>query len=78
MSVPLSYYNLDDNILVQKICFFIFYLILLEWCIYYMFVGLDFSRIPVIGKNQSQVIGSVIFNYAFVVTIPSWVNEKKN
>lgn len=26
---------------------------------------------------QSQVIGISIFAYAYVVTIPSWVNEKK-
>lgn len=25
-----------------------------------------------------QVLGSVIFNFAFVVTVPSWVNEKAN
>jgi len=30
-----------------------------------------------IGKDMSGVLGTVIFNYAFVITVPSWVNEKK-
>jgi len=28
------------------------------------------------AANQSQVLGTIIFNYAFVTSIPSWVNEK--
>ena len=27
--------------------------------------------------GQAQVIGVAAFTYAYVVTIPSWVNEKK-
>jgi hypothetical protein len=23
-----------------------------------------------------QVLGTIVFNYAFVITVPSWVNEK--
>jgi len=30
----------------------------------------------VFGSDQSQVLGNIIFNYAFVTTVPSWVNEK--
>lgn len=33
--------------------------------------------VPMITKNQSQVVGTIVFNYAFVTSVPSWVNEKK-
>ena len=29
-------------------------------------------------NGQTQVIGVATFTYAYVVTIPSWVNEKKH
>lgn len=51
-------------------------LIFLEWFVNFFLVGLDFSRVPIFGSNQSQVLGTIIFNYAFVITVPSWVNEK--
>lgn len=28
------------------------------------------------GRNQAGILGTLVFNYAFVVTVPSWVNEK--
>ena len=40
--------------------------------------GLDPSRTPWMGENQAEVIGVVIFAYTYVVTIPSWCNEKKD
>jgi len=38
-----------------------------------------FESTPMFGglTSQSQVIGVAVFAYAYVVTIPSWVNEKK-
>ena len=69
--------------------------IIAEWMVQFFVVGLDFSRVPVVGshrsiffffppfskinqlgKNQAGVLGTLVFNYAFVVTVPSWVNEK--
>lgn len=48
-----------------------------EWVVQFFANGLVFERVPFVGDNQSQVLGTIIFNYAFVVTVPSWVNEKK-
>jgi hypothetical protein len=31
---------------------------------------------PAIGQDLSQVVGSVMFNYAFVMVIPSWINSR--
>lgn len=78
MAVPLGYVNLDDNIIVQKIAFILFLLIMLEWIVWFIYRGpLDYSNVPVVGGDLSTVLGTVIFNYAYVTTIPSWVNEKK-
>jgi Transmembrane amino acid transporter protein len=78
MAVPLGYVNLDDNIIVQKIACLLFLVIMLEWIVWFLYRGpLDFTNVPVVGDNLSTVLGTVIFNYAYVTTIPSWVNEKK-
>ncbi|CAG8766920.1 10610_t:CDS:2, partial [Racocetra persica] len=37
--------------------------------------GLTPSYIPNFGDDMSQVVGTVLFNYAFIVTVPSWVND---
>lgn len=50
--------------------------IFIEWFVNFFIIGLDFSRVPAVTTNLSAVLGTVIFNYAFVITVPSWVNEK--
>jgi len=52
-------------------------LIFIEWFVNFFIIGLDFSRVQAFSPNQTQVLGTVVFNYAFVITVPSWVNEKK-
>lgn len=34
-------------------------------------------RVPAFGSDWSSCLGVVIFNFNFAVTLPSWVNEKK-
>lgn len=48
-----------------------------EFCIHYVLNGLHFDAVPWFGTDYSTVVGAVIFNMAFVVTVPSWLNEKK-
>ena len=78
VALPLGYWNLDDNIWVQNFAFCGLCFIVSEWCIQALVHGIDFeaNNVPAVGSDQSQ-IGTVLFNYAFVTTIPSWVNEKK-
>jgi len=76
LTIPMGYFNLDDNIIVQVLAFFGLLIIFVVWFIEFLVVGLDFDRVPVAGPDQTQVLGTIIFNYAFVITIPSWVNEK--
>ena len=51
-------------------------IVLCVWTVDCFFVGLDFSRIPIITPHQGQLLGIIIFNFAFVTSVPSWVNEK--
>lgn len=37
--------------------------------------GLNFSNVPAVGNDPSQVVGIVLFNFAFITTIPSIVNS---
>lgn len=39
--------------------------------------GLVVERVPAFGDSYMDMLGSVIFNYCFIVTVPSWLNEKK-
>lgn len=78
MAVPLGYVNLDDNIGVQKGAFIILVVICIEWFVWFLYrAPLDYGNVPAVGHDMSQVLGTVVFNYAYVTTIPSWVNEKK-
>ena len=76
--IPLGLINLDDNIKVQKGAFFSLCVILLIW------VGLlssnspDGGRVPVVGSTLSSVLGVSLFNFAFLSSVPSWVNEKRD
>eukprot|EP01064_Diplonema_japonicum_P025496 TRINITY_DN3691_c0_g2_i1.p1 TRINITY_DN3691_c0_g2~~TRINITY_DN3691_c0_g2_i1.p1 ORF type:complete len:599 (+),score=109.43 TRINITY_DN3691_c0_g2_i1:76-1797(+) len=81
VAVPLGFWNLDDNIIVQKVAFVGAITIIGEWCIQAIVKGLDFNKdpgsVPVAGTDMSTLFGSVLFNYAFVTTVPSWCNEKQ-
>ena len=68
--------NLDENILAQKISFIALLILTLEFIFCFFVNGLDASRVPVWGEDSSNCLGVIIFNFAFCVTVPSWINEK--
>ncbi|ELR19214.1 uncharacterized protein ACA1_263840 [Acanthamoeba castellanii str. Neff] len=77
-TLPMAYFNLDDNIWVQiGACIIMMAIVLGVWMVDFFMVGLNLDKLDVIGDNQSQLLGTVIFNFAFVTSIPSWANEKK-
>jgi hypothetical protein len=77
-TLPMAYFNLDDNVWVQIGAAGIMITIVLGvWMVDFFMVGLNLDQLDVIGSNQSQLLGTVIFNFAFVTSIPSWANEKK-
>ncbi|CAG8519533.1 4830_t:CDS:2 [Acaulospora colombiana] len=75
MVMPLSIFSLSDNIKVQIASLFGLVFIFCGWLVTFFKQGLKTSYVPLIGENMSDVIGTVIFNYAFITTVPSWVND---
>eukprot|EP00045_Choanoeca_perplexa_P005989 m.50187 g.50187 ORF g.50187 m.50187 type:complete len:387 (-) comp13400_c0_seq1:487-1647(-) len=86
LTLPMGYFNLDDNMVIQVIAFVITFLCWLVWlggCFFSdTFNHGDEWVIPAIASgnawnSQAGVIGTVLFNFGFVTTVPSFVNEKK-
>ena len=71
----LSFLNLDENVYLQTASFLSNIIILCIWVVMWCILGLDGSRIPFLTEHQAPVVGSIVFNYAFVLMIPSWANE---
>jgi hypothetical protein len=77
ITVPLGYLNLDDNIWVQYGGFILLLLCIFVWVAQFFVLGLDFSRMPAVsGPGMGGVIPTVVFNWGFLTTLPSWLNEK--
>eukprot|EP01132_Coremiostelium_polycephalum_P002424 gene2424-2994_t len=75
--IPLGFLNLDDNIVIQIGCVILMFTIVMSWLIIFMIMGLDMSNLPAFGTTSgiARIMGNVMFNYAYITTIPSWVNE---
>ena len=70
-----GYYNLDDSVWVQQGCFVALGLIVFIWL--WGFALTDFPcHVPVAGRDAGGLIGTLLFNFMFVATVPSWLNEK--
>src|SRR5436190_3296 len=52
-----------------------FVFIVITWIATFIMSGLHKDYVPLVSDNQSQVVGTVLFNYAFITTVPSWVND---
>ncbi|KAG1622615.1 hypothetical protein G6F45_011096 [Rhizopus arrhizus] len=77
MVIPLGFFSLVENIAVQMISFIVLIAVLIQWCVAFCQEGLKPELLPAIGNNSTTVLGIVIFNYSFITTIPSWVNDLK-
>eukprot|EP00040_Diaphanoeca_grandis_P030813 m.182974 g.182974 ORF g.182974 m.182974 type:complete len:581 (+) comp32140_c0_seq2:152-1894(+) len=90
MAIPAGIFNLDDNMILQVIAFGLTICCWLIWLSACFFTTEDpdyntaFTNwtLDAINTNdgygsQAAVLGTVLFNFGFVTTIPSWVNEKK-
>ena len=73
-------YNLDDNIYLQWMANIGLLLLSAIWFgIFFNQDTFDGSRIGLIHENSTfnvDCVGIILFNFAFIVTIPSWYNEK--
>lgn len=75
--IPLGYLNLDDNVWVQvggvaflSACVFV-------WVSQFISDGLNEGTMPTVNTSGfPSVLATVLFNYGYVPTVPSWLNEK--
>jgi hypothetical protein len=74
---PLGFWNLDDNIMIQKISCALVYIMVMIWVGVFLASGIEPSRVPAVGTQFTNILGTTVFNFAVITSIPSWVNEKK-
>lgn len=78
LCMPLGFLNLDENIYFQYLSFGVLVGLLGEFYVYWSAaLDLDTDAVAMIGDNYSQVFGVMFFSFIFVVTVPSWLNEKR-
>ena len=76
--VPFGFLNLEENMWFQFMSFVCLGLFTTEFVGQFAIEGLEPSRTPAFAEpNVFEAFGVVMFTYAFIVTVPSWVNEKK-
>ena len=75
-------YNLDDNIALQWMANIGLLVLMVIWLnIFLEQDTFDSSRVGAVHNNEDMnvdVVGIILFNFAFIVTIPSWYNEKRD
>ena len=64
--LPLSLVHLVDNVIFQIVSFIILLIITIIWIVIFAVRGLHIGHIPVVGHNQSTVVGFVLSNFSFV------------
>lgn len=77
--IPMGYFNLEDNMGIQVVSTAIQTLILFQWFVTFFRRGFSFDGVRAFGSGEGQgsVLGQVVLNYAYVMTVPSWANEKR-
>lgn len=78
LTLPLSYVNLDNNVIFQIGGVALIIICVVTWVANFCAMGLV-TPIPTFageGGDYSNVLSTVLFNYGFVTTVPSWLNEK--
>ena len=74
--LPLGLKNLKETMIIQLISFFFLLIVMFQFN--FEFLSLAFSQpVPAIGTNFSQLVGVILFNFDYVLTLPSWLIEKK-
>ncbi len=71
---PLGFFTLQENMLAQKISFVLLVALTLQFLAYFVTSPTP-SRVALVGPRPWDVVGVVIFNFAFCVTVPAWLNE---
>jgi len=78
--LPFGMMNLDENMWFQWFSFIALFVAVFMFVDDYLSLPLHPEWVPAMNvglDNHAQVLGVVVFSYAFVITVPSWINEKK-
>jgi amino acid permease len=75
--IPLGLGHLKETIIIQIISFIFMIVLLFQFSGEFAHRGLRYE-LPLVGNEVSQLAGVILFNYAFSITIPAWLNEKSN
>ena len=74
---PLGRGHLKETIIVQVISFATLFVLLAQFYHEFWVRGFVYAdTVPWFGEDYTQLAGVVLFNYAFSITVPSWLNEK--
>ncbi|KAF9943267.1 hypothetical protein BGZ67_003030 [Mortierella alpina] len=77
MILPLALLKLSENIWLQLASFILMIMIVIQWIVTFFMHGLDTTLVPAVGSDIGQTFGTILFNYAFITTVPSWANAKQ-
>ncbi|KAJ3317449.1 hypothetical protein HDU76_001180 [Blyttiomyces sp. JEL0837] len=77
---PLSLIDMAENMNLQIGSFIMTFFIFAEWIVASFIYGFGKANIPAVGDSSgfTGLVGIVMMNFAFVSTVPSWINVKKN
>ena len=72
---PFGTGHIKETISFQIFAFFFMVIVVGLFFKEFMTSGLSYP-VPLVGDNVGQLVGVVLFNYAFSITVPAWLNEK--
>ncbi|KAJ3074247.1 hypothetical protein HDU98_011739 [Podochytrium sp. JEL0797] len=76
---PMCIYPLEDIVWIQTLSFVVTLIVFVEWIVVSGVNGLHADYVPTLGQSSGYagLVGVVMLNYAFVQTIPAWVNVRR-
>lgn len=72
---PLGRGHLQETMIIQFLSFGCLVFFMSEFSFEFLLKGLH-HPLPWFGNHYDELIGVILFNYAFVITVPSWLIEK--
>lgn len=75
--LPMALLDLKENAAWQILGFIVLLLASFQFCVVFLFHGLDFSNVSLWGEDWSGLFGVILFNFALVIAVPAWLYEKE-
>lgn len=71
-AIPFGMWDLESNIIVQIACMWLTFACIFYWLFDIFSWDQEFQPLEAVGLDFSQLFGTMLFNFAYVVTVPSW------